>query len=137
MHATRDIGPEQTICTIPLKCLITVEMGKSTDIGRAIQLHSLALDAPKHVFVMVFMAELVVLVLVMVFMAVFVVLVLVMAMLVVLVLVMVVMTVLVMLVLVMIVMPMFVMLAMIVMVMRIERSAFAEVQGQQPMAFHQ
>ena len=40
---------------IPLKCLITVEMGKATDVGQAILQSDLELDAPKHVFLMLFM----------------------------------------------------------------------------------
>jgi histone-lysine N-methyltransferase SETD3 len=55
VHATRDVAPDETICTIPLKCLITVEMGKSTEVGRKVSMHNLQLDAPKHVYVMLFM----------------------------------------------------------------------------------
>ena len=32
-HATQDIAEDQTIIYIPLKCLITVEMGKDTDVS--------------------------------------------------------------------------------------------------------
>ncbi|CAM9814682.1 unnamed protein product [Chrysoparadoxa australica] len=39
---------------IPLKCLITVEMGKGTPVGRAVQAAELEMDAPKHVFLMLF-----------------------------------------------------------------------------------
>ena len=55
VHAAHDIVPDETICTIPLKCLITVEMGKATEVGRKVSMHNLQLDAPKHVYVMLFM----------------------------------------------------------------------------------
>lgn len=55
VHASRDIVPDETICAIPLKCLITVEMGKATEVGRKVLMHNLQLDAPKHVYVMLFM----------------------------------------------------------------------------------
>jgi len=54
-HVTKDINEEEIIINIPLKCLITVEMGKETDIGRSILLSNIELDAPKHIFLMVFM----------------------------------------------------------------------------------
>eukprot|EP01035_Chromulina_nebulosa_P020227 gene20227-26257_t len=54
-HATKDINEEEVIINIPLKCLITVEMGKETDIGRSILLSNIELDAPKHIFLMIFM----------------------------------------------------------------------------------
>jgi len=54
-HAVQDVGEEEVIIEIPLRCLITVEMGKDTDIGRAILSSNIELDAPKHIFLMVFM----------------------------------------------------------------------------------
>ena len=36
VSALVDIEPESTIVTVPLKCLITVEMGKATDVGQAV-----------------------------------------------------------------------------------------------------
>ena len=54
-HATSDIDNNETIISIPLKCLITVEMGKQTSIGRAIIDANVELDAPKHIFIMIFM----------------------------------------------------------------------------------
>ena len=54
-HAGQDVGEEEVIIEIPLRCLITVEMGKDTDIGRAILSSNIELDAPKHIFLMVFM----------------------------------------------------------------------------------
>mmetsp|Transcript_7794 Transcript_7794/g.25584 ORF Transcript_7794/g.25584 Transcript_7794/m.25584 type:complete len:568 (+) Transcript_7794:182-1885(+) len=55
VHATRDIGGEEIVVEIPLKCLITVEMGKETDVGKAVLEADLELDAPKHVFLMLFL----------------------------------------------------------------------------------
>ena len=40
---------------VPMKCLITVEMGKDTDVGRAVAAARLSLDAPKHIYLMLFM----------------------------------------------------------------------------------
>lgn len=40
---------------IPLRCLITVEMGKESDVGKAVLASNLPLDAPKHIFLMLFM----------------------------------------------------------------------------------
>ena len=55
VHATNDIGPDEIIVEVPLACLVTVEMGKATDVGRAVLTADLELDAPKHVFLMLFM----------------------------------------------------------------------------------
>ena len=55
VSALVDIEPESTIVTVPLKCLITVEMGKATDVGQAVIAADLELDAPKHVFLMLYM----------------------------------------------------------------------------------
>merc|ERR1712091_485926 len=55
VHAVRDIKADETLMEIPLKCLITVEMGKATDVGRAVLEAELELDAPKHVFLMLFL----------------------------------------------------------------------------------
>jgi|Transcript_20610 histone-lysine N-methyltransferase SETD3 len=54
VHATRDLETEEILVEVPLKCLITVEMGKATDVGRAVLEAELELDAPKHVFLMLF-----------------------------------------------------------------------------------
>eukprot|EP01032_Pedospumella_encystans_P015705 gene15706-17948_t len=54
-HTKEDIHDEEVIIEVPLKCLITVEMGKETEIGRAIIKSRIDLDAPKHIFLMVFM----------------------------------------------------------------------------------
>mmetsp|Transcript_29878 Transcript_29878/g.92359 ORF Transcript_29878/g.92359 Transcript_29878/m.92359 type:complete len:478 (-) Transcript_29878:128-1561(-) len=55
VHAVRKIEANETLMKIPLKCLITVEMGKATDVGRAVLEAELELDAPKHVFLMLFL----------------------------------------------------------------------------------
>jgi histone-lysine N-methyltransferase SETD3 len=55
VHATSTIPP-QTICvSIPKSCLITVEMGQSTPIGQAILQSDVELDAPKHIFLMIYL----------------------------------------------------------------------------------
>ncbi len=54
-HTTTKINEDEIIIEIPLKCLITVEMGQDTDIGRAILTSNIELDAPKHIFLMIFM----------------------------------------------------------------------------------
>ena len=54
-HATDPIQSDEVIVEIPLNCLITVEMGKATDVGRAILRANIDLDAPKHIFLMLFM----------------------------------------------------------------------------------
>jgi histone-lysine N-methyltransferase SETD3 len=55
VHATGEIVPDEIIVEVPLACLITVEMGKATEVGRAVLQADLELDAPKHVFLMLFM----------------------------------------------------------------------------------
>ena len=55
VHAARDLKAEEIIIEVPLKCLITVEMGKATDVGRAVLEAGLELDAPKHIFLMLFL----------------------------------------------------------------------------------
>ncbi|GMH52134.1 hypothetical protein TrST_g4232 [Triparma strigata] len=57
VHALRDLPPNNVCVSVPRKCLITVEMGKSTSIGQAILRNNLDLDAPKHVFLMVFILK--------------------------------------------------------------------------------
>lgn len=57
VHALRDLPPNNVCVSVPRKCLITVEMGKSTTIGQAILRNNLDLDAPKHVFLMVFVLK--------------------------------------------------------------------------------
>ena len=48
--------PPNTVCmSIPRRCLITVEMGQATPIGQLIMQSDLDLDAPKHIFLMVYL----------------------------------------------------------------------------------
>ena len=54
-YSNDGIADDETIISIPLKCLITVEMGKSTSVGQAILSSGVELDAPKHIFLMLFM----------------------------------------------------------------------------------
>ncbi len=54
-HATCPVEEDEIIIEIPLKCLITVEMGQETDVGQKILSSNIELDAPKHIFLMVFM----------------------------------------------------------------------------------
>jgi histone-lysine N-methyltransferase SETD3 len=55
VHALTSI-PTNTICmSVPRRCLITVEMGQETAIGQAILRSDLDLDAPKHIYLMVYL----------------------------------------------------------------------------------
>eukprot|EP01038_Epipyxis_sp_PR26KG_P008575 gene8575-11587_t len=54
-HTMDDVDDDEIIIEVPLKCLITVEMGKDTEVGRKILSSNIELDAPKHIFLMVFM----------------------------------------------------------------------------------
>jgi hypothetical protein len=52
---SRTYLPPNTICmAVPRRCLITVEMGQETPIGQAILRSDLDLDAPKHIFLMIY-----------------------------------------------------------------------------------
>eukprot|EP01084_Bolivina_argentea_P156148 272117_1 len=53
--ATHDVPAGEVIMSIPLKCLITVEMGQATAVGQAVRATGLILDAPKHVYLMLFL----------------------------------------------------------------------------------
>lgn len=55
VHSKCDIPPNTICVSVPRLCLITVEMGQATSIGQAILNSDLELDAPKHVFLMVFL----------------------------------------------------------------------------------
>lgn len=54
-HAKMNVNAEEVFVEVPLSCLITVEMGKETIIGKAIISSNIELDAPKHIFLMVYM----------------------------------------------------------------------------------
>jgi histone-lysine N-methyltransferase SETD3 len=55
IHAKSHILPNSICMAVPRKCLITVEMGMATPIGQAILQSDLDLDAPKHIFLMVYL----------------------------------------------------------------------------------
>ncbi|EWM25607.1 set domain containing protein [Nannochloropsis gaditana] len=55
VHAKEALAGDQVVVEIPLRCLITVEMGKESDVGKAVLASNLPLDAPKHIFLMLFM----------------------------------------------------------------------------------
>lgn len=54
VHAIGHIPPNTLCMLIPRRCLITVEMGQATPIGQAIMSSDLDLDAPKHIFLMIY-----------------------------------------------------------------------------------
>lgn len=55
VHAKTNMLPNTVCVAIPRKCLITVEMGQETPIGQAILRSDLDLDAPKHIFLMIYL----------------------------------------------------------------------------------
>jgi len=54
VHAKSYIPPHTVCVSIPKSCLITVEMGQSTPIGKCILNAELDLDAPKHIYLMIY-----------------------------------------------------------------------------------
>jgi len=54
VHARRHIPPNTVCMSVPRRCLITVEMGQATPIGQAIYNSDLDLDAPKHIYLMIY-----------------------------------------------------------------------------------
>jgi hypothetical protein len=55
VHATSYIPPHTVCVSIPKSCLITVEMGQATPIGRRVFIADLDLDAPKHIYLMIYL----------------------------------------------------------------------------------
>eukprot|EP00986_Skeletonema_menzelii_P015589 scaffold12132_cov153-Skeletonema_menzelii.AAC.6 len=55
VHATSPIPPHTICVSIPKSCLITVEMGQQTPIGQTILHSDVELDAPKHIFLMIYL----------------------------------------------------------------------------------
>lgn len=55
VHAINALPPNTVCMSIPRRCLITVEMGQATAIGQAILHSDLDLDAPKHIFLMIYL----------------------------------------------------------------------------------
>lgn len=54
VHARSHIPPNTICMSIPRRCLITVEMGQATPIGQIIYHADLDLDAPKHIYLMIY-----------------------------------------------------------------------------------
>jgi hypothetical protein len=54
VHSTQHIPPNTVCMAIPRRCLITVEMGQATAVGQAILNSDLDLDAPKHIYLMIY-----------------------------------------------------------------------------------
>ena len=54
VHARTHLPPNTVCMSVPRRCLITVEMGQETPIGQAILRSDLDLDAPKHIFLMIY-----------------------------------------------------------------------------------
>lgn len=55
VHSRKVLVPGERILVIPKRCLITVEMGKQTDIGQKLLAHNIEFVAPKHIFLMMFL----------------------------------------------------------------------------------
>mmetsp|Transcript_6148 Transcript_6148/g.9340 ORF Transcript_6148/g.9340 Transcript_6148/m.9340 type:complete len:572 (-) Transcript_6148:53-1768(-) len=55
VYARMNIPPNTICVSVPRKCLITVEMGQATSIGQAVLQSELDLDAPKHIFLMIYL----------------------------------------------------------------------------------
>jgi len=54
VHSRADVPPDTICMIIPRKCLITVEMGQATPLGQTVLESDLDLDAPKHIFLMIY-----------------------------------------------------------------------------------
>mmetsp|Transcript_7023 Transcript_7023/g.7975 ORF Transcript_7023/g.7975 Transcript_7023/m.7975 type:complete len:615 (+) Transcript_7023:45-1889(+) len=54
VHSRADVPPDTICMMIPRKCLITVEMGKATPLGKTVLESDLDLDAPKHIYLMIY-----------------------------------------------------------------------------------
>lgn len=55
VHAVQHVAPNTVCMSVPRRCLITVEMGQATPIGQAILKSDLDLDAPKHIYLMIYL----------------------------------------------------------------------------------
>ncbi|CAH0487039.1 unnamed protein product [Peronospora farinosa] len=55
VHSCKVLVPGERILVVPKKCLITVEMGKKTDIGRKLLARNVNFVAPKHIYLMMFL----------------------------------------------------------------------------------
>jgi len=54
VHSRADIPPDTICMMIPRKCLITIEMGQATPLGKMVLESDLDLDAPKHIYLMIY-----------------------------------------------------------------------------------
>eukprot|EP00548_Thalassiothrix_antarctica_P011491 CAMPEP_0194162152 /NCGR_PEP_ID=MMETSP0152-20130528/79333_1 /TAXON_ID=1049557 /ORGANISM="Thalassiothrix antarctica, Strain L6-D1" /LENGTH=841 /DNA_ID=CAMNT_0038872029 /DNA_START=205 /DNA_END=2729 /DNA_ORIENTATION=+ len=54
VHSRADVPPDTICMMIPRKCLITVEMGQATPLGKTVLESDLDLDAPKHIYLMIY-----------------------------------------------------------------------------------
>ena len=54
VHARTHIPADSICMIIPRKCLVTVEMGQATPLGQKILNSDLDLDAPKHIYLMIY-----------------------------------------------------------------------------------
>ncbi|GBG29720.1 Histone-lysine N-methyltransferase setd3 [Hondaea fermentalgiana] len=57
VHATRPIAPYNCIIQIPLKCLITDEMGRETEMGRKLFSQNYSLSTPNLIAVLLYIME--------------------------------------------------------------------------------
>lgn len=55
VHSRKVLVPGERILVVPKKCLITVEMGKATEIGQKLLARNIDFVAPKHIFLMMFL----------------------------------------------------------------------------------
>ncbi|CAI5700447.1 unnamed protein product [Peronospora effusa] len=55
VHSCKVLVPGERILVVPKKCLITVEMGKKTDIGRKLLARNVNFVAPKLIYLMMFL----------------------------------------------------------------------------------
>jgi len=58
LHAARDVAAGEELCTIPLRCIVTAEMGRDTAAGRRVARAGLTLGNPKQTMLaLVLLAE--------------------------------------------------------------------------------
>nr|CCA18289.1 conserved hypothetical protein [Albugo laibachii Nc14]CCA18437.1 conserved hypothetical protein [Albugo laibachii Nc14] len=55
VHCRNELVPGERILFIPKNCLITVEMGKQTEIGQKVLAHNIEFVAPKHIFLILYL----------------------------------------------------------------------------------
>ena len=57
VRSNQDINQGEVIMQIPLKCLITVEMGKETPIGKIVSKNSIVSSIPSHIYIMLYILQ--------------------------------------------------------------------------------